>query len=926
LTATLISYELQTSLDLADLAEAQEDAFFSPLARAVDDDNMSALFSDSDSISRLSVLSSSPLDNQSTHRAIQRPNSFSSRMQGAMSHLPPASTSPSLSSNMQFNTSPNRNQSATATTSPRSTSIKSGTRPRRSNSLMSATSSAVSTNESSTGASGKDDGKSIGSAKDSRASTYGDWIGWRSWRRSEKKVETESIRTQEESVDGVNGQEISPEGSVIEAKTPTPATNYFNEDTITRNRVRSQSNATTSSVESDPSFVSPAPLSRRSTVLIPTTSPPPSRLLSLPSESKPVITAVESMAVKPISTSSSKASSINVPSAIISRSRGSTMSLFISPHATLVSPSLSTVASTSALLPHQRIQDSSKTATLTRIKKPSHYGAIRAAAAYWTGDPHSVFVRSEDKIGGKIRSLVDSLMGNVAAAVKEAKENQLSTPTSPVISTVSPSPSAISIPLAFATSASSSSVHLAPPVARSYVSSAKGSLGRALGLGASASSSLAATMNRSPSDNLRRVSTALEPNLTMFPKLSSLSKYSPFAQPALATPLTTTLLSATSASSYSAMSTPMSAQYSNNLPSTPATMELDTISAEAKPPTLASLHNHLELNQTLSSDHDGERPLVDRYGFVYDVASGMKLLREARKRKERVMRGSVSSDEDDTDGRKDALNKSPPSVEGEGALSGDNGQTRGDIDAEFEDLREALGLPPSPIMLRSSFLGPINSGNDNNVPTLSSVSTLGRSTRLARSLSAEMTPAPSSPGGVRSMKRLLAQLTEMHDALDATQKEAWDSFIKRRQRTLHSRSVIPLDNNHTSGSGGSHNSSVRRNDTKRNSSVGAMLGERAVSDTDDLAWSENLVGVAQMGLAGKKGKDDWIEFKELVRRGVPIAYRPRIWAECSGATEAREPGVYQDLLSKHEGEVNQCLIQIDLDCASCHYLFTVDHC
>lgn len=40
----------------------------------------------------------------------------------------------------------------------------------------------------------------------------------------------------------------------------------------------------------------------------------------------------------------------------------------------------------------------------------------------------------------------------------------------------------------------------------------------------------------------------------------------------------------------------------------------------------------------------------------------------------------------------------------------------------------------------------------------------------------------------------------------------------------------------------------------------------------------------------------------------------RIWAECSGANEAREPGLYQELLAQHKSEENQCLNQIDMDC------------
>lgn len=39
----------------------------------------------------------------------------------------------------------------------------------------------------------------------------------------------------------------------------------------------------------------------------------------------------------------------------------------------------------------------------------------------------------------------------------------------------------------------------------------------------------------------------------------------------------------------------------------------------------------------------------------------------------------------------------------------------------------------------------------------------------------------------------------------------------------------------------------------------------------------------------------------------------QIWAEVSGASELREPGLYQDLLARHAGDNTSCLEQIDMD-------------
>ncbi|KDN42490.1 TBC-domain-containing protein [Tilletiaria anomala UBC 951] len=73
-----------------------------------------------------------------------------------------------------------------------------------------------------------------------------------------------------------------------------------------------------------------------------------------------------------------------------------------------------------------------------------------------------------------------------------------------------------------------------------------------------------------------------------------------------------------------------------------------------------------------------------------------------------------------------------------------------------------------------------------------------------------------------------------------------------------------------------------------------------------------LVGIAQMGTT-KTGKEDWRHFLKLCISGIPLSYRSQVWSECSGVNEMAEPGRYEELLSEHNGEQNQCLTQIDLD-------------
>ncbi|KAH9448959.1 hypothetical protein Pst134EA_028244 [Puccinia striiformis f. sp. tritici] len=72
-----------------------------------------------------------------------------------------------------------------------------------------------------------------------------------------------------------------------------------------------------------------------------------------------------------------------------------------------------------------------------------------------------------------------------------------------------------------------------------------------------------------------------------------------------------------------------------------------------------------------------------------------------------------------------------------------------------------------------------------------------------------------------------------------------------------------------------------------------------------------------MGLSNdnnkKALKDEWKEFKDLVILGIPIALRPKIWLECSGATDLKEPGYYHDLLHSHHHDDGACLNQIECD-------------
>lgn len=98
--------------------------------------------------------------------------------------------------------------------------------------------------------------------------------------------------------------------------------------------------------------------------------------------------------------------------------------------------------------------------------------------------------------------------------------------------------------------------------------------------------------------------------------------------------------------------------------------------------------------------------------------------------------------------------------------------------------------------------------------------------------SAAAVPNPASSPAVSrlTVSSLLDQLTEIHDRQQDERKKAWDKWMRKRSN----------------------------------------------NGVDKTGWSGDMIGIGQMGLA--KDADDWKGFAKLVRRGIPLAYRAKIWA------------------------------------------------
>lgn len=163
-------------------------------------------------------------------------------------------------------------------------------------------------------------------------------------------------------------------------------------------------------------------------------------------------------------------------------------------------------------------------------------------------------------------------------------------------------------------------------------------------------------------------------------------------------------------------------------------------------------------------------------------------------------------------------------------------------------------------------------------------------------------PTESGDSGPSSVKRLLAQLSDMNNTQEKVLQNAWDAYLKKRRAKLSAAESAP---------------SARKDRNLKNPAASlanqgsADLAEHDATHVAESGWSENLIGVAQMGTGGKAEREAWRDFKQLVRSGIPISLRPALWCELSGATDVREPGYYAELLQLHdEGGQSLCLKQI----------------
>lgn len=361
------------------------------------------------------------------------------------------------------------------------------------------------------------------------------------------------------------------------------------------------------------------------------------------------------------------------------------------------------------------------------------------------------------------------------------------------------------------------------------------------------------------------------------------------------------------ASNQNAQSGPQSAP-----PGAPSVPLESIIPVNAKPPTEYLSRTYTSLTSRdfkpsiplpnaasrLTVYQDDQEPLTDRFGFMYDVSTYDLLLlvraKECKNTAPACLTGVKIADRkednewsDDEDGGVDLRDE----IEVVKEACECNGETADDS----KSLSERDGRPS----VRSTPVETDSPGASQSSRAVSPSSTRTGASRKRRSIGgapqqqqqAQQRPKTSilavdadTPRHVCAnvIRKLLHELTEIHDQRQTTQRKEWDAFVKQRRKAK--------------GGGGTKTSTA----STMVGGAAAILGLGTAVAEDELSHSEGLIGFAQLGLSSNR--DERRELDRLVKSGIPLVYRSKLWFECSGGLEMREPGLFKELLAEVDND------------------------
>ena len=322
-------------------------------------------------------------------------------------------------------------------------------------------------------------------------------------------------------------------------------------------------------------------------------------------------------------------------------------------------------------------------------------------------------------------------------------------------------------------------------------------------------------------------------------------------------------------------------------------VEMDTIHpADSKPPTLTQINNK----------NDGSSDLLtDRFGFIYDQRRRKKAADIAKghaRGKSNAsanleMIGGVRDSLKVADSDKASVHSKANSLGRPETPASNDDRAEDKPTKRWQDYLKVATFPtellshtpsakpvtpvispdlPSPRLKRAPTGGDsrvsLPSTSINLEPEMSPV-TAGNAEIVQSSLSPESAQTTSTAIEEEPVKLLLTQLTELHDTLQREKTIKWNEFLRKV-----------------------------RAERKREGETAAGSDARSKQVMPEVALTDGeMIGVAGLGNKGKVGQAKWKEFKQLVLGGIPVAYRAKIWAECSGASALRVPGYYDDLVA-----------------------------
>ncbi|KAI6155384.1 rab-GTPase-TBC domain-containing protein [Pisolithus tinctorius] len=299
-------------------------------------------------------------------------------------------------------------------------------------------------------------------------------------------------------------------------------------------------------------------------------------------------------------------------------------------------------------------------------------------------------------------------------------------------------------------------------------------------------------------------------------------------------------------------------------------------------------------------DRDSNQPLTDRYGFIYDVCLyDLLLLIRAKecgntapgcltgvKIADRTECSSWPEEEEGTLGNQVDIVKGDCECDGSGSPPFVKAVEGGSVDSTPRSLPAGGRVQTTGESTESSVVSP--SGRLRSSTVSSSRTTPAPVSVPTHSWASVLSVTSNTPphACAKTIRYLLKELTKIHDQRQDTKRKEWDTFVKHRRRVLVGK---------TSAAG-----------IPSTGGAAALLGLGTRDEAEELSHTEGLIGFAQLGLSSSR--DEKKEFDRLVRGGIPLAYRSKLWLECSGGLEMREPGLFADLLARadaHEPAVTE---------------------